>query len=92
MNVFTFIFLVVLTGCSIPLLKIYLDYRRTRDHESFVPSGDGAEHRLAELESRIQVLEEIVTDKRYDLSREIDALESRPSATVSTLPGTRAAN
>ena len=90
MNVFTFIFLVVLTGCSIPLLRIYLDYRRTRDRERTVTS-DVPDSKLAELESRIQVLEEIVTDKRYDLSREIDALE-RPAATVSALPGSRAAN
>ena len=29
MDIFTFIFLVVLVGCSIPLLKLWLEGRRT---------------------------------------------------------------
>jgi hypothetical protein len=92
LNVFTFIFLVVLVGCSIPLLKIFLDHRRTMIDRAPVASGGDVERQVAALEARVRVLEEIVTDKTYDLRREIDALESQPAPSVGVLPSSRTAS
>jgi len=68
-----FVLLVTIVGCSIPLYKLWLDHQR----EINVSAGDPDELRreIAALESRVQVLEAIVTDKTYDLRQELDALD-----------------
>lgn len=89
MNVFTFVFLVVLVGCSIPLLKLWIDYRQSVRREERGNPGADVMMQIAALESRVQVLEEIVTDKTYDLRREIAALEAQPSPTAGVLANGR---
>jgi hypothetical protein len=88
-NVFTFVFLVVLVGCSIPLLKLWIDYRQTVRREERGNPGPDVMRQIAALENRVQVLEEIVTDKTYDLRREIAALEAQPSPTAAVLTNGR---
>ena len=92
MNVFTFIFLVVLVGCSIPLFKLWIDYRQTVRREQRGTLGSDATQQLAALEERVRVLEEIVTDKRYDLRREIAALEAPPAPRADVLANGRSAS
>jgi uncharacterized membrane protein YfbV (UPF0208 family) len=75
MDIFTFIFLVVLVGCSIPLLKLWLEGRRT-----VATAGEGTAELRAQidkLQERVAVLEKIVTDDRYELKREFASLDER---------------
>ena len=72
MDIFTFIFLVVLVGCSIPLLKIWLEGRQHRladDGET-----DALRRELSDLRERVEVLEKIVTDNTYEVRRQFAAL------------------
>jgi hypothetical protein len=72
MDIFTFIFLVVLVGCSIPLLKIWLEGRqqgRVSDDEV-----QSLRREIGGLKERVQVLEKIVTDKSYDVRRQFAEL------------------
>jgi hypothetical protein len=72
MDLFTFIFLVVLVGCSIPILKIWLEGRSQRglgDEES-----DALRREIAGLRERVQVLEKIVTDRSYEVRRQFAEL------------------
>ena len=76
MNFFTFLFLTVLIGCSIPLLKIWQDGRKPR-------AGDGVDaietkRQLDDLQQRVAVLEKIVTDDKYELRREFASLHDTP--------------
>lgn len=72
MDIFTFIFLVVLVGCSIPLLKIWLEGRQQRS----VADGeaDALRREVAGLRERVEVLERIVTDKAYEVRRQFASL------------------
>ena len=76
MNFFTFLFLTVLVGCSIPLLKIWQDGRKAR------PIDDGnaiaMQHQIDALQERVIVLEKIVTDQKYELEREFASLDHTP--------------
>jgi hypothetical protein len=76
MDIFTFIFLVVLVGCSIPLLKLWLEGRRV----DAAGSAETAELRaqIDKLQERVAVLEKIVTDDKYDLKRELASLDQQP--------------
>jgi TolA-binding protein len=76
MDIFTFIFLVVLVGCSIPLLKLWLEGRRV----DATDSAETAELRaqIDKLQERVAVLEKIVTDDKYELKRELASLDQRP--------------
>jgi hypothetical protein len=72
MSFFTFLFLTVLVGCSIPLMKLWQDGRKHR-----VVQGDDAialRRELDELRERVTVLEKIVTDDKYELRRELAEL------------------
>jgi len=76
MDFFTFLFLTVLIGCSIPLMKLWQDGRRAH-------ATDGAETRALQaqiqaLQQRIEVLEKIVTDQKYQLHRELESLGDTP--------------
>lgn len=76
MDIFTFLFLVVLVGCSIPLLKLWLEGRRAR-------AGDSAETialraQIDKLQERVAILEKIVTDDKYELKRELASLDEKP--------------
>lgn len=73
MDIWTFILLVTAIGCSIPLSKLWLDHRARVTKAS---AWDGSLARdVAALKARVATLEEIVTDKRYHLDREIKALD-----------------
>jgi len=71
-STFTFVLAIVIVVMCAQLAKTYLKQRGRRPE-----SNDELEQTLAkidELEERIKVLERIVTEKRYDLKTEIDAL------------------
>lgn len=72
MDLFTFIFLTVLVGCSIPLLKIWLEGRQERVGNN--GEAQALRRELAGLRERVEVLEKIVTDKSYDVRRQFEAL------------------
>lgn len=72
MDVFTFIFLVVLVGCSIPLLKTWMEGRQHRIGDA---DAESLRKEMGVLRERVQVLEKIVTDKSYDVRREFAELE-----------------
>lgn len=72
MNVFTFAFLVITVALCARLIQVYLENRHHRSE-----SDDDIERTLAKidsLEERIQVLERIITESRFDLKRQIDSL------------------
>ena len=72
MNVFTFVFLVVTVVLCARLIQVYLEQRHNRNE-----SMDDVEQTLAKidlLEERVQVLERIITESRFDLKRQIDHL------------------
>lgn len=71
-NVFTFVVIIVIVVSLSELAKTYLK-QRDRIPE---PNEDLDEtmRKIDELEDRIQVLERIVTENRYDLKKEIDGL------------------
>ena len=77
MDFWTFVFLVVLVGCSVPLFETWSKSRIKMRETRVSPELD---KRLAALTERVGVLEEIVTDKRYELTREIEELEQRSSS------------
>jgi hypothetical protein len=75
MDIFTFLFLTVLIGCSIPLMKLWQEGRRARAADS----AGSAELRaqIDRLQERVAVLEKIVTDDKYELHRELASLDDR---------------
>ena len=76
MDFFTFLFLTVLIGCSIPLMKLWQDGRRQR----LPDSGETTQlqHQVDALQERVEVLEKIVTDQKYQLQRELASLDDSP--------------
>jgi len=58
------------------LIAIYLERRSERESSSVTERqlSDEASGRLAELEGRVQVLERIVTDQRFELDKEFEDL------------------
>ncbi len=75
MDFFTFLFLTVLIGCSIPLMKLWQDGRR-RLPDSGVTTQ--LQHQVDALQERVEVLEKIVTDQKYQLQRELASLDDTP--------------
>lgn len=74
MDVFTFVVIVVIIGCGTGVLTEYLKTKR----KSGEASGDEELYEeLEHLRKRVQVLEAIVTDEKYNLKNEIDRLERR---------------
>jgi hypothetical protein len=76
MDFFTFLFLTVLIGCSIPLMKLWQDGRRTRVVDD--GSARAMQHQVDALQERVEVLEKIVTDQKYTLHRELAELDDTP--------------
>ena len=71
-NVFTFVLLLVAIVSFAKIIQSYIERKREKD-----TSGEDIEETLARidvLEERIRVLERIITERRYDLKREIDSL------------------
>jgi hypothetical protein len=72
MNVFTFVFLTVTVVLCAKLIQTYIENRnRTRSENE---ADDETLLKIDRLEERIQVLERIVTEDRYDLKKRIDNL------------------
>jgi hypothetical protein len=76
MDFFTFLFLTVLIGCSIPLMKLWQDGRRQRLPDSQVTTQ--MQRQVDALQQRVEVLEKIVTDQKYQLQRELASLDDTP--------------
>ncbi|MCZ6658900.1 MAG: hypothetical protein O7C67_16540 [Gammaproteobacteria bacterium] len=73
-SVFIMVVLIVLIACSTSLAEKYL---KTRRLERETDLDDDVYHELDNLRGRVEVLEKIVTDKKYELSDEINRLERR---------------
>ena len=72
MDLWTMIVLVVAIGCGAGIAESYFKSKR---HADSARSNDGAkDNELAELRHRVEVLKKIVTDKKYQLERELDQL------------------
>jgi hypothetical protein len=72
MNVFTFVFLTVTAVLCAKLIQTYIENRSKGQAES---EADGETLlKIERLEERIQVLERIITEDRYDLKKRIDNL------------------
>ena len=74
MDVFTFVIIVVIIGCGTGVLTEY--FKTQREAGGNEADGDVYED-LESLRARIEVLEAIVTDEKYNLKKEIDGLERR---------------
>ena len=73
MDFFTFLFLTVLIGCSIPLMKLWQDGRKNRSIDD--DTSIALRRQIEALQQRVEVLEKIVTDDKYDLKRELASLD-----------------
>lgn len=72
MNVFTFVIVLVTVVLCARLIQAYLEQKKTGAR-----SDDELEQTIAKLdrlEERIQVLERIITENRFDLKKQIDNL------------------
>jgi hypothetical protein len=72
MNVFTFVFLTVTVVLCAKLFQTYIESRNKTRSEN--EADDETLLKIDRLEERIQVLERIVTEDRYDLKKRIDNL------------------
>lgn len=72
MNVFTFVFLTVTAVLCAKLIQTYIENRSKSKAES--EADDETLLKIERLEERIQVLERIITEDRYDLKKRIDNL------------------
>lgn len=71
MDLWTMIVLVVAIGCGAGIAESYFKSKRYNRSSRL---DEGLNQELAELRSRVEVLEKIVTDKKYQLERELDRL------------------
>ncbi len=72
MDVFTFVIIVVLIGCGSGVIN---NYMRNQRNKNKLTVDEDAHQELAELRERIEILEKIVTDEKYQLQRDLDQLE-----------------
>ena len=79
---FLFVILVTLIGCSIPLLKIWTDRNKSSVADEEVET---LHHEIAALRDRVETLERIVTDEKYALKQEFDALPDTNGAVGRTV-------
>lgn len=74
MDVFTFVIIVVIIGCGTGVLTEYLKNQREARE---LDVDEDVYQELESLRARVEVLEAIVTDEKYNLTKEIDQLERR---------------
>ncbi len=74
MEVFDMVVAVVAISCAAGVINNYLKNKRLE--RQVTPDPDLATE-LEALKQRVAVLEEIVTDERYHLKKELDQLERR---------------
>lgn len=72
MNVFTFTFLTITVVLVAKLIKTWIENRSKLDSES--EAVNETLLKIDRLEERIQVLERIITEDRFDLKKRIDNL------------------
>lgn len=71
-GVFVMVIVIVAISCATGIAREYLKTRRQEARNA--PAGN-VEADIEALKQRVAVLEEIVTDERYRLNRELDRLE-----------------
>ena len=71
---FSMVVAIVFIACFTGLARHWIDSRNRYAAERDNTLDDGVQDRVGRLEHRIEVLEAIVTDRGYDLKREIDRL------------------
>ena len=72
MGVTEMVVVIVIVSCIAGVFNRYLKMKHAQTGQ-YLPDENTSD-RLSELESRIQVLEKIVTDNKYNLEQEIDQL------------------
>jgi len=72
MNTLFFVVCIVAIACTAGVVTEYLKMRSRKEEGS--ADMDGTLAHMEELEERVRVLERIVTEKKFDLSKEIDKL------------------
>ena len=72
MDVFTFVLVIVIVSCGSGVVNNYLKNRR---EVAQLDVDDGVYQELSSLRERVEVLERIITDEKYNLERELDQLE-----------------
>ena len=72
MDVFTMVVIIVAISCG---AGAYNNYLKTRKLEAKKAPSDDVLAELDEMRERVQVLEKIVTDEKYQLHRELNDLE-----------------
>jgi hypothetical protein len=72
MDVFVFVIIVVFIGCASGVANNMLKNQRELRE---VNGDEGVLAEVDELRARIEVLEKIVTDEKYQLARELNQLE-----------------
>ena len=72
MDLWTMIVLVVAIGCGTGVAESYFKTQRAKKSQQ--PADEATNRDLAELRQRVEVLEKIVTDRKYQLQRELDQL------------------
>jgi hypothetical protein len=72
MDLWTMIVLVVAIGCGTGVAESYFKTQRAKKSQQ--PADEETNKDLAELRQRVEVLEKIVTDRKYQLQRELDRL------------------
>jgi hypothetical protein len=71
-DVFIFVLAIVFIGCASGVINNVL--RNQRQQRELGGADDSIVAEVSDLRARIEVLEKIVTDEKYHLSREIDRL------------------
>ncbi|XOV87488.1 MAG: hypothetical protein ACFHX7_21475 [Pseudomonadota bacterium] len=74
MHVFEMVVWIVVVACATGVISEYLKTKRKLGGTSNEDLDDAMD-RIDELEERVRVLERLVTDDKYHLSREIDGLK-----------------
>lgn len=72
MSSYVFVLTIIAIGCATAVAREWIKARQARDEES--DDLDNAAAQIDALEERIRVLERIVTEKKYDLKKEIERL------------------
>ncbi len=72
MNTLFFVVCIVAIACTAGVVTEYLKMRSRKEEGS--ADIDGTLAHMEELEERVRVLERIVTEKKFDLSKEIHKL------------------
>ncbi len=72
MGITEMVVVIVIVSCLAGVANRYLKIKHAQSVQ-YSP-GEETSDRLSELENRIQVLEKIITDNKYNLEQEIDQL------------------